>query len=296
MTALPLTRTKRTWLASLELDLTSSAFGTQLTRTKRQGPLSVQKAFYPEGRDCAHLYLLHPPAGIVSGDDLTVTINLSENARSLITTPGANRFYRAREDEILGDSKQAMATKIQLSDKASCEYFPLESIVYEDANAFNYLDIHLTTESGYMGWDVVCLGLPSASQPFERGRLNQRTRIYCEQKLIYHDRFAIHPDSKMHQHPAGLHDFSVYGTFLAYLPDHIVNNEEIALLLQNLRNRLIEKSAQDLVSITYVNKLMVMRYLGFQAEQCKEIYIALWELLRPVCMEKNALVPRIWHT
>ena len=43
---------------------------TQLQRTERVGPLSVQRAFYPEANGTAHLYLLHPPAGIVSGDEL----------------------------------------------------------------------------------------------------------------------------------------------------------------------------------------------------------------------------------
>ena len=48
---------KSQWLASLELQLGYSPYGTQLTKTKRCGPLTIQKAFYPEGRDCAHLYL-----------------------------------------------------------------------------------------------------------------------------------------------------------------------------------------------------------------------------------------------
>ena len=67
---------KRGWLARLGLTFSHSVHGTQLARTKRVGPLSIQKAFYPEGRDCAHIYLLHPPAGIVSGDVLQVDLHL----------------------------------------------------------------------------------------------------------------------------------------------------------------------------------------------------------------------------
>ena len=44
---------KNSWFASLSLTFSLTPSGTQLTRTERHGPLSVQKAFYPEGRDCA---------------------------------------------------------------------------------------------------------------------------------------------------------------------------------------------------------------------------------------------------
>ena len=91
------------------------SYDTQLTKTKRCGPLIIQKAFYPEGRDCAHLYLLHPPAGIVSGDELRVGIDVQQNAHTLITTPGAKRFYRARTDLSIGDPKQSQVTLITLA-------------------------------------------------------------------------------------------------------------------------------------------------------------------------------------
>ena len=101
----PTKASKNTWLANLALEFSFTANGTQLTKTMRNGPLSVQKAFYPEGTDCAHIYLLHPPAGIVSGDELRINITVNSQAHTLITTPGANRFYRARVDENIGDPK-----------------------------------------------------------------------------------------------------------------------------------------------------------------------------------------------
>lgn len=296
MTALPLSLSKHQWLASLELDLNTGDFGTQLVNTKRQGPLSIQKPFYPEGRECAHLYLLHPPAGIVSGDDLSIAVNIGKRAQCLITTPGANRFYRAREQTCFADSKQKLTTCIHLSEDSRCEYFPLETIVYDLADASNNLDVYVERHSVYMGWDIVCLGLPSAAQLFENGKLSQRTRIYCQQKLIYHDRFAIQPDSPIHKHPAGLHNFSVFGTFLAYIPDQLVNTESAEVLVNTMRDKMISMGAEELISITRINGLIITRYLGSHAEQCKTIFIALWKIIRPASMDKPAIVPRIWHT
>lgn len=296
MTVTALPTNKSEWLASLELDLVSGPFGTQITKTVRQGPLSVQKAFYPEGKACAHIYLLHPPAGIVSGDDLSVFINLDEQAHGLITTPGANRFYRAREDQTIGDTKQVLNTHMNLADHAKCEHFPLETIVYESADAENNVTIQLQESSVYCGWDITCLGLPSAAQLFEQGKFTQVSRILCADKLIYHDRISISPDSGFQDHPAGLNKLPVFGTFLAYISDQTVNSLDLSLLIQALRQKVDDINRQESVSITHVRNVLIMRYLGCHAEECKDVFIALWQIIRPVYMEKQAIAPRIWHT
>ncbi|MCU7226321.1 urease accessory protein UreD, partial [Acinetobacter bohemicus] len=58
------------------------------------GPLTVQRPFYPEDDTC-HLYLLHPPGGIVGGDELTIRAALDSGCHTLITMPGASKFYRS---------------------------------------------------------------------------------------------------------------------------------------------------------------------------------------------------------
>ena len=57
------------WQAGLGLGLSRRADRTVLADRCRHGPLAVQRAFYPEGTPC-HVYLLHPPGGVVGGDVL----------------------------------------------------------------------------------------------------------------------------------------------------------------------------------------------------------------------------------
>ena len=42
--------------------------------------------------------------------------------------------------------------------------------------------------------------------------------------------------------------------------------------------------------------LLVARYLGHSSEEAFENFVALWKLLRPAVMEREAVVPRIWST
>ena len=82
------------WLARLELELDVRAGRTILQRKHQVGPLTVQRPFYPEGNVC-HLYLLHPPGGVVGGDRLEIELIVASGAHALVTTPGAAKFYRS---------------------------------------------------------------------------------------------------------------------------------------------------------------------------------------------------------
>lgn len=287
---------KNQWLANLDLQLGHSENGTQLTKTKRCGPLTIQKAFYPEGRDCAHLYLLHPPAGIVSGDELRVGIEVQQNAHTLVTTPGANRFYRARTDLAIGDPKQIQITQINLSDDAKCEHFPLETIVYNRANGVNNVAVRLQKSSVYCGWDMTCLGLPSSNEDFTDGRFTQLNTLYCDDILLYHDKVLIEPESNIQHNAAGLAGNTVFGTLLAYASDEKVSREDRSRLIEQLRATVDKNDASSLISVTDIRQLLVIRYLGQQAHQCKSLFIELWKLIRPLYIEKQGVQPRIWFT
>lgn len=286
----------RQWLAKLALTFSHNAYGTQLKTTSRQGPLSVQKAFYPEGQECAHIYLLHPPAGIVSGDELNVEITIEDQGHVLVTTPGANRFYRARENLSIGVSKQTQITSLFLGDEAIAENFPQETIVYEGADGFNTVDVHIKETSIYLGWDITCLGLPSSDQYFDQGQYTQLNRLYCNDTLIYHDRIEISPSNQLLHHMAGLASKPVFGTFLVYAPTQLTQLKDRKVIVEELRALIEAENAQELISITDIRGLFVIRYLGEQAHQCKHLFITLWQHLRPLVIEASAIEPRIWHT
>jgi urease accessory protein len=285
----------RQWFAKLALDFTYTPLGTRLCRTRRNGPLTVQKAFYPEGSDCAHIYLLHPPAGIVSGDELHVEINLDTKAHTLVTTPGANRFYRARTDANIGISKQVQVTTLNIKNQAKCEYFPQETIVYNGADGFNTVDIHLTDDSVYLGWDITCMGLPSAEQLFTQGQYSQLNRVFVDNTLQYHDRIALTAKNNVLHHSAGLAGNSVFATLLVYAPQQL-NKSQRKTVIEEIRCIVENNQAQKHISITDIDGLLVIRYLGHHAAQCKKFFLLLWQVVRPLTVEKKVTQPRIWYT
>ncbi len=161
--------TNSTWHAQLDLGLVKTDRGTVLRRCSHKGPLYVQKPFYPEGRELAHLYLLHPPGGMVSGDDLRISVTTEENAQALITTPGAGRVYRARPDRRL----QKQHIQLNVEANSTLEWLPLENIIFPDASTDLSMDIQLAEGASVIAWEITCFGLPASGEAFDSGEVSQ---------------------------------------------------------------------------------------------------------------------------
>jgi len=116
------------WQADLALDFAPRAGKTRLIASQRRGPLTVQRAFYPEG-NVNHTYLLHPPGGVVGGDELNININVQGGGQVLLTTPGATKFYRSAGPQAL------VKQSLHIADGATLEWMPLESIFFPATNA-----------------------------------------------------------------------------------------------------------------------------------------------------------------
>ena len=135
------------------------------------GPLRVLRALYPEGEGVCHHVLVHPPGGLVGGDELHVQVDAQAGSHALITTPGATRFYR---------SEGALAlqqTRLRVAAGARLEWLPMETIAYSGCQGANTLTAELAPGAEMMGWDVLALGLAAAGQPFEAGVFTQQLEL-----------------------------------------------------------------------------------------------------------------------
>ena len=245
------------WLARLEMTFAHRQQKTKLVNTLREGPLSVQRAFYPETTGAAHLYLLHPPAGIVSGDELHVAATLEEDCQVLLTTPGANRFYRAREAKQMA-SKQCQFNRFTVADNAHLEYLPHETLVYTNANAFSHTQVYLDKGASYVGWDVACLGLPHIDQPFSKGQFTQTFSLYHNQGIRFHDRLALHAKDNLHQSRIGVAGHHVVGTMVLFNGNEASSNEWAKSVCSLIRTCIDELNLCSFMSVTQLQGVVVV--------------------------------------
>jgi urease accessory protein len=287
-----------TWQATLSLICVGGQYGSRLISAQHQGPLYVQKPFYPEGKDCVHIYPLHPPGGVVSGDDLRIQLHAESQASVLITTPGATRFYKSRYQNSQQLTNQSVINKIKITDNSCVEWLPMETIAFNGAHARSETQVTLDDSSGFMGWEVCCLGLPASHALFESGALSQRFDIYRQNKPLMIDRLNFSADSTLLSARAGLFGNTVYGTFACVPPlEHSLNDvQQSQALLGRIRKLLVKQALAGKFSITWMNKIYVARYLGNNAEEARAGFSGIWQLIRPALVGRQACPPRIWRT
>ena len=158
------------WRGHLALHYTRD--GERTTALDRhEGPLRVLQRLYPEGPGICHHVLVHPPGGIVGGDQLDIEATLDAGTHALITTPGATRFYRSR------GAAAAQRAVLRVAAGARLEWLPLETIAYSCCLAENAVRLELAEGAESIGWDVLALGLPTAGEPFDAGHFTQHLEM-----------------------------------------------------------------------------------------------------------------------
>src|SRR6185436_3067379 len=117
------------WQAALELGFAAEHGATRLARRAHRGPLVVQRPFLPEGPGVCHVYVLHPPGGLVGGDELTLDVDVATGAHALVTTPAASKVYRTNGAAV------RQVQRLRVAGGATLEWLPQEAIIYDGARA-----------------------------------------------------------------------------------------------------------------------------------------------------------------
>jgi len=294
------------WKAELNLSFEKSIHKTILANRSQSGPLTVQRPFYPEN-DICHLYILHPPGGVVGGDELHINVDLCNQASALITTPGATKFYRSgmsgntsgnMSDDVKSadraDHKESspLAQQIQtlkIADGCSLEWFPQENIFFHQTHSHLSTRVELEENARFMGWEINCYGRPASNELFKSGKVMTRLEIYRNSEAVFLDRLLIE-DTKALQSPASLNTYPCFGTFIStHATQELLDKARLSI-------EEITDQNQQQTGITLLDDLLIVRCLGQHAEQVSTTLKAVWSAIRLEIMERPVCLPRIWST
>ena len=190
------------WTARLSLHYTRDGERT-VGRDRHEGPLRVLKALHPEGPGICHHVIVHPPGGVVGGDQLHVDLQAGAGTHAVVTTPGAARFYRSE------GATARQQVQLQLAAGARVEWLPLETIAHAGCIAENRLTLTLAEGAECLGWELLALGLPAAGEDFDRGSFVQQLElpgVWLERGRLRAD------DTLLLDGPLGLAGHRVLGT------------------------------------------------------------------------------------
>lgn len=273
------------WHAHLSLNYTTQGPRTVLQHA-HDGPLRILKSLYPEGDGICHNVIVHPPGGLVGGDVLDIAVRVSAGAHGLVSTPGATRFYAS------DDLPATQRVNIALDAGARLEWLPLETIAYPGCDAVNHWCATLAPGAELMAWDVTALGLPTAGQPFDSGRLHQRLEIpgvWLEQARI------DAADTRLLQSPLGLAGQRCMGTLLL-ASGQAFTRERREMLLAAVRDAMAPpREGVHLAATSPHPQLLVVRALAPLVEPLMIGLQHAWAALRTAAWQLDAPAPRIWR-
>jgi urease accessory protein len=276
------------WLGQLHLAFEQQAGQTVMVHSRHSGPLRVQRPFREPNGGC-QVYILNPPGGIVSGDELQVEARLGPGARTLLTTPGASKFYRS------SGASARQQQELSIAAGAHLEWLPQESIVFEGARAEQATTIRLESGGSFFGWEVTCLGRPAAGDHFANGSLLQRWHLFEDGRLLWKERTALSGSDPVRHAPWGWAGRAVLGTLVAY-PVSPAALDAAQQALEAASNEGPRPSDAPWASATLLDRVLVCRFLGTSSALARAKFIAVWQRLRPTEFGSPAVLPRIWAT
>ncbi|MDO5103128.1 MAG: urease accessory protein UreD [Lautropia sp.] len=262
------------WRARLQLSFAHRGGRTVLAEKRHEGPMLVQRPFYPEGGVC-HIYVLHPPGGVVGGDHLFVSAELGSDAHALITMPGATKFYRSQ------GARALVRQRLKVAPGATLEWLPQDNIFFPGVQVRLDTCFELDEGARLIAWEVQCLGRPAMDEAFSSGQLRACFSLMRTGRPLLHENLQIADGNlfKLGGHPLA-------ATLVATPADEGVLHEVRECL----------KDSELLVGATLIDDLLVLRLLAHDNWALSMTMQQVWQHIRPLVLCRSPSTPRIWLT
>ena len=272
------------WRGQLDLTYAHQNGETRPIHVQTQAPLRVQRPHYPEGRVTCYSTIIHTAGGMVGGDELVQTIHLQPQSQVLITTPAATKIYRT-----IGPTCQ-QTSRIQLDSDSYLEWFPQETIVFNQAKYHQKLRINLELGASALMWDITRFGRTARGECFDGGDWRSDVEVWQGDRPLLIDRQHLSGNAKILQSPHGLNGSSVVGTF-AWVGVELSND-----LFLELRDVLQQSGIPAMnVGLTRGLKGIICRYRGNSSQEARRGFVALWQVIRQLRDGKVPPLPRLWY-
>lgn len=274
----------RGWCGRLDLGYVRGAARTELRQRGHRGPLCVQRPFYPEAGGVCHTYLLHPPGGMVGGDEMELNVRVGPTAHALLTTPGAGKFYRSP------GARSRVAQRLQVDARGVLEWLPQEAIFFDGARACITTRVALARDTRFIGWELACLGRPASRQPFAAGDLDVRFELHRESRPLVLERLRVAPP-QLAAAPAGWRAHAATGTLYGV---GLAMTHEAAALVESIREAVA--ACPHPAGVSVIEDVVICRALAPDALGIRALFAHVWSLLRQALLGRAASPPRIWQT
>ena len=273
------------WPAELHLRFAHKKMRTVLIENRHFGPLLVQKAIYPEGKQICHAVIVHPPGGIAGGDELTVEIDLEANSNVLVTTPAAGKWYKAPRQRC------RQQTTIRLEQGSTLDWLPQENIFYNATHAESVFTLQIEPGATAIGWEISLLGRQASAEQWSEGSLRFTTSIErTDGRPLWVERLLLDASGPLRNALQGLYGFNVFGTLWA------TGSGCMAAVAEELAANLPFENELRAGVTSLPEGILLVRGLANDVERLRQMMVDCWLRLRPQVHGLPSQPLRLWAT
>jgi urease accessory protein len=265
--------------------LTSS---TILAGSHQEPPLKVVRAFALEdGSALAHLH--NVSGGLLGGDRLALSVRVGAGASVQLTTTGATRLYRPREEA----GTVTQLNEITVGENALLEYVPDAIIPFAGARYSQRTTIRLASGAGLFWWEILAPGREARGEIFEYERVEMKTDLVALGRPIAAERVSLEPRSRNISDLARLGPYRYWVTF--YICRVGFNAQAWLAVEQRLRDVAagLTRSGEILFGVSaLVAHGLVIRCLARRGRGVLDALHPLWNAAKLFLYDREAVPPR----
>lgn len=199
---------------------------------------------------------------------------------------GATRLYRS------AGAPTAQQVLLEVGPVAWLQWLPLETIAFPGCVAANRVRFALAAGAELIGWDVLALGLPAATAPFDAATLQQELR--WRGRWLERVRLDAHDTASLAAGP-GLDRLRVVAT-MWWAGGDDVPQARAEVLLEAARAVMADGVSMWCAGATRPRPgPVVVRALAQQVEPVHRLYVAVRAAWRRVAWHLDEAPPRVWR-
>jgi urease accessory protein len=240
----------------------------------------------PEPDDVFQAVMLTTSGGLTGGDRVAAEFAAGAGARAFLTTQAAEKIYRSRGENTL------FSVDIALGAGAWLEWLPQETILFEGARFRRETRIELAADARLMAAELVVFGRTARGERITSGHFTDRWRISRGGRLVWADALTWTPAPEAALgHPAGFGGAIAAATVVLAGPEAARQLEATRAVLAAAKRPGAVRGAA-----TMVNDLLIVRFLGSNAQELRSNLAQLWCTLRQGAGNLPPRLPRTWYT
>ena len=264
---------------SFEVDVNGK---TRLNELYHSDPLRILFPNIPD-KDILQAALVNISGGLVGGDKISVDMQIGRNAKALIASQSAEKVYRS------AGADTEMEIKITVKPGSWLEFLPQETILFQGSRLRRQIKVSIEGDGSLVAGEILVFGRRGHGEYFKNGLIHESWEIERDGRLLWAD--TLHMDKNIGStinHPACF-DGAVGMATLIYNGPNATDN------LAVIQNLLADSNRDILSSVTCINGVMIIRWIGKNSLDLRNEFGAFWSAFRNKIADLPAKLPRLWN-